>query len=50
MWYALVQDEQLGPMSVEELFNLQAQEVINRDTMVWREGLSSWMPDRKSVV
>ncbi|MCA9559439.1 MAG: DUF4339 domain-containing protein, partial [Myxococcales bacterium] len=44
MWYALVQNEQLGPMPLGELLQLLSQEVVNAETLVWQEGMGSWMP------
>ncbi len=46
MWYALVQNAQLGPMGRDELVNLGLQGVVNGDTSVWCEGMTSWQPLR----
>lgn len=44
MWYALVHDEQLGPMPDTELAELHAQGVISDDTLVWTATMSDWRP------
>ncbi|MCA9546714.1 MAG: DUF4339 domain-containing protein, partial [Myxococcales bacterium] len=44
VWYALVQDEQLGPMSMQELGELFTQGVVTVDTFIWREGMAEWKP------
>jgi len=43
MWYALVQDEQLGPMPAHEVQQLFEQNVIVSDTLVWRAGMNDWV-------
>ena len=47
MWYALVQNAQLGPMGRDELANLCLQGVVNASTAVWCEGMSAWQPLRE---
>ena len=44
MWYALVHDEQLGPMPDTELAELHAQGVVSDDTLVWTATMSDWRP------
>jgi hypothetical protein len=44
MWYALVQDEQLGPMPAEEMIGLHTQDIVAADTFIWREGMADWLP------
>jgi len=44
MWYALVQDEQLGPMDFDEIIDFYYKDIISSDTLLWREGLSGWLP------
>jgi hypothetical protein len=44
MWYALVQDEQLGPMSAKDLGDLFTQGVINLETFIWQDGMPEWLP------
>ena len=42
MWYALVQDEQLGPMSFNEVIDFYYKDIITSETLLWREGLAEW--------
>ena len=44
MWYALVQDEQLGPMDFDEVIDFYYKDIISSETLLWREGLSGWLP------
>ncbi len=44
MWYALVSDDQIGPMPEEDLIRLHRQGVVITETQVWREGMARWMP------
>ena len=44
MWYALVQDEQLGPMSFNEVIDFYYKDIITSETLLWREGLAEWAP------
>lgn len=39
-WYVLVNDSQIGPLNFEEVRDLH----ITPSTMVWREGMSQWLP------
>lgn len=39
-WYVLVNDSQVGPLTMEEVRNMS----LTPATMVWREGMSQWMP------
>lgn len=36
--------QQLGPVDKEELLRLVDEKVINRRTLVWREGMADWKP------
>ncbi len=45
-WYYLVNNEQQGPVSSDELKELAANGTITPDTHVWREGLDDWQPAR----
>ena len=42
MWYALVQDEQLGPLSFNEVIDFYYKDIITAETLLWRDGLSGW--------
>jgi hypothetical protein len=44
MWYVLVQDEQLGPMSFQDVLELYYKDMITQDTFVWRDGMAEWLP------
>jgi len=44
MWYALVQEEQLGPMSFNEVIDFYYKDIITSETLLWREGLKEWVP------
>lgn len=44
MWYALVHEEQLGPMPDTELAELHAQGVVSDTTLVWTATMSDWRP------
>lgn len=43
-WHYLVNNEQQGPVSQAELFNLQQSGVLTPETLVWRDGLANWLP------
>ena len=42
MWFALVQEEQLGPMSFEEVIDFYYKDIINAETLLWTDGLEGW--------
>jgi hypothetical protein len=44
MWYVLVQEEQLGPMSFQDVLELYYKDMITQDTFVWRDGMVEWLP------
>jgi hypothetical protein len=44
MWYALLQNEQLGPMPAAELAELFEQGVLTLETLVWQDGMPEWVP------
>ena len=44
MWYALVQEEELGPMPFEEVLDLYYKDIISADTYIWVEGMPEWVP------
>lgn len=39
IWYIIVDTEQEGPYTVQELFN---DDRVDEDTLAWREGFNSW--------
>jgi GYF domain 2 len=43
-WFYAIGDQQFGPVSDAQLDELVASGKINRDTLVWREGLAEWQP------
>lgn len=43
-WYYAHEGQQTGPVSHEEFVNLVNTGVIRADTLVWREGMSNWLP------
>lgn len=44
VWYALVQQEQLGPMDFEEVLDFYYKDIISASTLLWREGMPNWVP------
>ncbi len=45
-WYYAVGQQQQGPVTEQQLQALAKDGVITGDTLVWREGLTSWQPWR----
>lgn len=43
-WYYASEGKQIGPISESELQALVQSGVIRPDTLVWREGLTNWLP------
>lgn len=43
-WYYASGDQQLGPVSDEELNGLVQQGTVTEATLVWKEGMSDWVP------
>jgi hypothetical protein len=43
-WYYAAQGQKHGPIEFEKLKSLLASGVIGRDTIVWRHGMSDWIP------
>lgn len=43
-WFAGVSGERIGPLSIEELKAYIDSGRISRDTLLWREGLTDWLP------
>lgn len=42
-WWYVVDDNKNGPVSIEELKELINNSTINNKTMVWREGMETWV-------
>ena len=42
-WYILIGQERQGPMSVHDVRYLVARRTIDGGTLVWREGMDSWV-------
>lgn len=42
MWYYMLSDQQMGPVSRESLQQLFAQRTISADCLVWTEGMQDW--------
>ncbi len=43
-WYYIGHYGQLGPLTLDQMEELVAGGVIDRDTYVWKQGLPDWMP------
>jgi TM2 domain-containing membrane protein YozV len=43
-WYYVGHYGQLGPLTLEDVESLIHDEVILRDTMVWKPGMANWQP------
>ena len=41
-YYVIIDNQQSGPYSEQEIRNLIAQKKINKETYMWRPGLSAW--------
>ncbi|MCU0663821.1 MAG: zinc-ribbon domain-containing protein [Myxococcota bacterium] len=46
-WHIVVDGEQRGPFSMEQLRNFQEAGTINPEMYVWREGFDQWKPIRE---
>jgi len=43
-WFYSIDGQQLGPVSDSQLDELLGSAKINRNTLVWREGMTDWQP------
>ena len=43
LYHYAVNGQQLGPVSFEKLKELFAARIINKDSLVWKQGLSNWL-------
>lgn len=46
-WFIILDDEQVGPMSLEDLFGLFMKGVANEESFIWRPDYSDWKPARE---
>jgi hypothetical protein len=44
VWYVAVDDEQVGPVSVDEVQAYWLQDKIDADAMAWKAGMQDWLP------
>ena len=44
MWYALIDDEQVGPVDAAGMLGLKQQGRVTGETFVWRDGMPDWLP------
>ena len=44
VWFVLLQGEELGPLSFEEVLDFYYKDVISSETLIWREGFEGWLP------
>lgn len=44
VWYALIDGQQVGPLSESELRDMIEDGQVGRDTLVWSEGMADWQP------
>lgn len=43
MYYAIIDNNQAGPFSEEELTRLITSKKINKDTFIWKPGMKDWV-------
>lgn len=46
-WYYALNDQRMGPVSEAEFLRLIASGEVRPETLVWREGMTSWQPCRE---
>jgi len=51
-WFYQQNEQQIGPVTIEELINLLIQKIVDKNTYVWSEGMENWqqlqnIPDLK---
>ena len=44
IWFVLLQGEELGPLSFEEVLDFYYKDVITSESLIWRDGLEGWLP------
>ncbi len=48
MWHYAVAEQSFGPCTAEQIGELARNGTITGDTLVWTEGMQSWLPARQS--
>ena len=43
VWYVLLQGEELGPMSFDEILDFYYKDVVTSESLLWREGWTDWV-------
>lgn len=43
VWYVLLQGEELGPLSFEDVLDFYYKDLVSSESMLWREGWSTWV-------
>src|SRR5688500_6430462 len=43
-WYLALDDERIGPRTLEEMRELMTEGVIGHATLVWTQGMAEWAP------
>jgi predicted Zn finger-like uncharacterized protein len=46
IWHAVLNGDQQGPFTLDQLRDLMAQGQIDTETYVWRDGFDGWLPMR----
>jgi predicted Zn finger-like uncharacterized protein len=49
IWHAVLNGDQQGPFSIDQLRDLMGQGQIDTETYVWRDGFDGWLPMRDVV-
>ena len=44
MWYYQQADNRIGPVSEEMIRNLLLAQILNTQSLVWKEGMANWIP------
>ena len=44
MWYYQQGENRIGPVSEEMIRNLLLSQILNINSLVWKEGMSNWVP------
>jgi hypothetical protein len=43
VWFVLLQGEELGPLSFEDVLDFYYKDLVSSESMLWREGWSDWV-------
>jgi len=49
MWYYLVNNQRVGPVSADQIKQLITNHVITPNTMLWTEGMSTWTMAKQTI-